>query len=64
MISPTDQLRAEAEARVVAAQRAVERQKKIAATYRKRGIDARDAEERLNQLEGVLARFEKERAKT
>jgi hypothetical protein len=52
--------RSDANALVAAAKRAVERQRKIAATYRRRGLNARDAESRLEQLEQKLAAYEKE----
>jgi hypothetical protein len=52
--------RLDAEARVIAAKRAVDRQRKVAETYRRRGLNARDAEALLEQLEQKLAAYEKE----
>ncbi len=54
--------RAEAETRVVNAARAVARQTKIAATFRRRGLNANDAEVRLTQLEQKLSDFKKQLA--
>ena len=50
--------RAEAEARVANAAHVVVRQRKIAATMRRRNLNARDAEARLAQLERILSDFE------
>jgi hypothetical protein len=55
-------LRAEAEARVANAVRAVERQRKVAATMRRRNLNANDAEARLAQLEQKLLEFEEQLA--
>jgi hypothetical protein len=54
--------RAEAETLVANAVQAVVRQRKIAATLRRRGLNASDAEERLAQLERKLSEFERELA--
>jgi hypothetical protein len=51
-------VRAEAEARVANAVRAVERQRKVVATLLKRNLNARDAEARLGQLERRLSEYE------
>ena len=55
-------LRAEAEARVATAVRAVERQRKVAATMRRRNLNANDAEARLAHLEQKLLEFEEQLA--
>jgi hypothetical protein len=55
-------LRAEAEARVANAVRAVERQRKVAAPMRRRNLNANDAEARLAQLEQKLLEFKKQLA--
>ena len=54
--------RAEAEARVANAVRAVVRQRNIATALRRRNMNARDAEERLAQLERKLSDFEQQLA--
>jgi hypothetical protein len=54
--------RADAETRVANAVQAVVRQRKIAATFRRRGLNASDAEARLTQLEQKLSEFERELA--
>jgi hypothetical protein len=50
--------RAEAETLVANAVRAVARQRKVAATFRRRGLNANDAEARLAQLENKLSDYE------
>jgi hypothetical protein len=50
--------RLDAEARVADTRRAVNRQRKIVAAYRRRGMNARDAEFRLKQLDEKLAGYE------
>jgi hypothetical protein len=54
--------RAEAEAQVANAARAVARQRKIAATMRRRNLNARDAEAGLAILERRLSEFEQQLA--
>jgi hypothetical protein len=49
-----------AEQLVAAARRAVERQRKIVATFERRRLNSSDARSRLEQLEVVLAKFEDE----
>jgi hypothetical protein len=58
----TPKERAEAEARVANAAMAVARQRKIAATLRRRRLNARDADARLAQLEQKLLEFEEQLA--
>jgi hypothetical protein len=54
--------RAEAEAQVANAVRAVTRQRKIAATMRRRNLNASDADARLVQLERRVLKFEEQLA--
>ena len=56
------QRRAEAEARVANAVRAVVRQRNIATALRRRNMNASDAEARLAQLERKLSDFEQQLA--
>ena len=56
------QRRAEAEARVANAVRAVVRQRNIATALRRRNTNASDAEARLAQLERKLSDFEQQLA--
>lgn len=54
--------RAQAEARVMNALRAVDRQSKIVATLRRRGLNSSDAEVRLAQLNQKLSQFQEQLA--
>ena len=56
------QRRAEAEARVANAVRAVVRQRNIATALRRRNMNASDAEARIAQLERKLSDFEQQLA--